>query len=123
VQRVYAAVTHGVPTPLSGRISSSLVELPNGIVRSTRKPGGGQKAVTDYETIDRSNGQATLRVTLQTGRKHQIRAHLSERGIPICGDSMYGKPDNAPRLMLKAILLGFEHPRSGKKLRFEIPGF
>jgi 23S rRNA pseudouridine1911/1915/1917 synthase len=121
VQRTYLAITHGVPTPLVDRIKSSLVELPDGYVRSTKRPGGGQKAVTDYETIGRGNGMAAVRVTLQTGRKHQIRAHLSERGVPIVGDRMYGKPDTAPRLLLAAVLLGFEHPRTGEKMLFEAP--
>jgi RluA family pseudouridine synthase len=121
VQRTYLAITHGVPTPLNDRIKSSLVELPDGKVRTTKRPGGGQKAVTDYETIGRGNGMAAVRVTLQTGRKHQIRAHLSERGVPIVGDRMYGKPDTAPRLLLAAVLLGFDHPRSGEKMLFEAP--
>ncbi len=121
VQRVYLAITHGVPTPLVDRIKSALVELPDGYVRSTKRPGGGQKAVTDYETIGRGNGMAAVRVTLQTGRKHQIRAHLSERGVPIVGDRMYGKPDTGPRLLLAAVILALDHPRTGERMRFELP--
>jgi 23S rRNA pseudouridine1911/1915/1917 synthase len=121
VERVYVAVTHGVPTPAEGRITSLLVELPDGKVRTSRKPNVGQKAVTDYKTIERGGGLAGLRVQLDTGRKHQIRAHLSERGVPIVGDRMYGKPgDGAPRLMLAAVRLGFTHPRTGRPVLAEI---
>jgi 23S rRNA pseudouridine1911/1915/1917 synthase len=121
VERVYIAVTHGVPTPAEGRITSMLVELPDGSVRTSRRPGGGQRAITDYKTIERGGGLAGLRVQLETGRKHQIRAHLSERGVPIVGDRVYGKPgDAAPRLMLAAVRLGFVHPRTGRPVLAEI---
>jgi 23S rRNA pseudouridine1911/1915/1917 synthase len=126
VQRVYTAITHGTPTPPAGRIGSRLVELPDGTVRTTTRPGGGELALTDYETIAQHAGIAAVRVTLQTGRKHQIRAHLSERGVPIVGDKVYGKTadgkvaSNAPRLMLIASALEFIHPRTGKPVRFEL---
>ena len=121
VERVYVAVTHGVPTPAQGRIESLLVELPDGTVRTSRKPRVGQRAVTDYQLLERGGGLAALRVQLDTGRKHQIRAHLSERGVPIVGDRMYGKPgDVAPRLMLAAVRLGFTHPRTGRPVLAEI---
>jgi 23S rRNA pseudouridine1911/1915/1917 synthase len=122
VERVYLAITHGVPTPPAGRIESRLVELPDGSVRTSRRPGGGELAISQYEMLERSNGFAAVRVTLHTGRKHQIRAQLSERGVPIVGDRVYGKGDDgAPRLMLAAVVLGFVHPRTGKTLRFDLP--
>ncbi len=121
VERVYVAVTHGVPTPAEGRITSMLIELPDGKVRTSRKPGVGRQAITDYRTIDRGGGLAGVRVQLETGRKHQIRAHLSERRVPIVGDRVYGKPDDAPRLMLAAVRLGFTHPRTGRPVLAEIP--
>src|SRR6185503_6889650 len=79
VERVYTAVVDGVPTPRSGRVQSWLVERADGTVYSTRRPGEGQRAVTDYEVTDRRKGRSLVRVTLHTGRKHQIRVHLSER--------------------------------------------
>jgi 23S rRNA pseudouridine1911/1915/1917 synthase len=121
VHRIYTAITHGVPTPPQGRIGSRLVELPDGTVRTTHRPGGGELALTDYETIAQDDGLASLKVTLQTGKKHQIRVHLSERGVPIVGDKVYGQPDNASRLMLCATSLEFTHPQSGKVMRFDVP--
>jgi 23S rRNA-/tRNA-specific pseudouridylate synthase len=67
--------------------------------------------------LDARDGRATVRVTLQTGRKHQIRVHLSERGWPIVGDVVYG--DGEPGgLKLRAVRLGFEHPRGGARVTF-----
>ena len=120
VRREYIAITRGIPTPPAGRIESFLVELPDGSVRSTKRPGHGQRAVTDYETVARGDGMAAVRVTLLTGRKHQIRAHLYERGVPIVGDRMYGPADDAPRMMLANVVLGFKHPGTGEAVEFEI---
>jgi 23S rRNA pseudouridine1911/1915/1917 synthase len=120
VRREYVAITRGVPTPLAGRIESYLVELPDGMVKSTHRPGKGQRAITDYRTIAREKGLAALAVKLHSGRKHQIRAHLHERGVSIMGDPMYGPRDNAERMMLANVILGFEHPGTGKPVEFEI---
>src|SRR5690606_16447900 len=84
VERIYLALVEGEPDAPAGRIESHLVEHADGSVHTTRIHSKGQEAVTDYETVERRGGKAgqprrsLLRVTLQTGRKHQIRAHLSE---------------------------------------------
>jgi 23S rRNA pseudouridine1911/1915/1917 synthase len=126
VSRVYAALVHGKPNPPRGKIQSRLVEHPDGSVHSTKRPPPhGQRAMTEYEVVEHRTGKSLLKVTLHTGRKHQIRAHLSERGCPIVGDQMYGKPrDESPKLMLTASELEFDHPRSGKRVRFTLePAF
>lgn len=120
VERVYLAVTTGVPNPKSGRIESRLEERADGTVYSTRESGKGERAVTHYETIGREGKQGIVRVRLETGRKHQIRVHLAQRGTPIVGDVMYGKDDDARRLMLAAVTLGFMHPRTGKPALYRI---
>ena len=70
--------------------------------------------------------RALMRVTLHTGRKHQIRAHMSERNMPIVGDTVYGPSaqKNArgqTRLMLFATTLALKHPRTGERVSFELP--
>lgn len=122
VTRVYMALVWGKPTPRSGRIESKLVELPDGSVKPTTRPGRGQIAISEYDTVAESGKLSLLRVKLHTGRKHQIRAHLKQRAVAIVGDAMYGgQPLGTGRLMLAAVLLEFDHPRTGKRTTFEHP--
>jgi 23S rRNA pseudouridine1911/1915/1917 synthase len=123
VDRVYWAVVEGkVPEP-RGRIESRLDEWADGSVHTTRQSGRGQIAVTDWEMARQGRRRALLRVTLQTGRKHQIRAHLSERGMPITGDRIYNSDTGASSapLMLIATKLVFAHPRTGQRMNFTLP--
>src|ERR1051326_5774937 len=79
-------------------------------------------AVTHYRTIQSDKRHSMLEVTLETGRKNQIRAHLSERGHPVVGDAFYGATtDPLNRLGLHAKLLGFVHPTTGRKMTFTAP--
>jgi hypothetical protein len=79
-------------------------------------------AVTHYRTIETKRGYSMLEIRLETGRKNQIRTHLSEAGHPVIGDRLYGSVVNPiGRLGLHAKLLGFQHPRSGKRLEFTAP--
>jgi 23S rRNA pseudouridine1911/1915/1917 synthase len=130
VERVYTAVVIGIPTPRSGKITSRLVERADGTVYSTAQPGKGERAVTEYVVQEERRGRALVRVTLHTGRKHQIRVHLSDRGTPIVGDTMYGRNDGQEmarksqppgRLMLTATKLSFDHPWTGERVTFELP--
>ena len=132
VERAYEATVHGVVSPKKGRIETHLIERADGTVRVATDDEvaehKGQRAVTDYESISRdpSTGKSVLRVKLHTGRKHQIRVHLSHRGWPIVGDTVYGKaqkkkattPAPADRLMLRAATLSFDHPRTGRRVTF-----
>jgi len=122
VLREYLAVVHGRVSPPKGRIESTLVELKDGSVRDTFAPGRGQKAVTDYEVVEQGEKLALVRVRLQTGRKHQIRAHFAQRKNPVAGDVMYEGPQPpGTKLLLAAVKLGFDHPRSGERVTFETP--
>jgi 23S rRNA pseudouridine1911/1915/1917 synthase len=121
VKRVYAAIVHGTPNPREGTIKTRLVEIPDGSVHTTRRSDAGEEAITHYKTIRIAEDVSLLRVTLETGKKHQIRVHLSERGFPIVNDPVYGTPKRDGQMMLAAIELQFDHPRSGKRMRFEIP--
>jgi RluA family pseudouridine synthase len=122
VLREYLAVVHGKVSPPKGKIESMLVELKDGSVRDTFAPGRGQNAVTEYEVVSQGPKIAVVRVRLQTGRKHQIRAHFAQKKNPVVGDSMYEGPQRpGTRLLLAAVKLGFDHPRSGERVTFEIP--
>lgn len=121
VKRIYTAVVHGTPHPPQARIQNHLVEHKDGTVHVTRMESKGEEAVTDYRVVASADGLSRVEVTLQTGRKHQIRVHLAARGHPIVGDAVYGKPPHPPRLLLCATTLGFTHPRAGEPLTFQVP--
>jgi len=122
VERIYLAVVEGALTPASGRIRTRLIELVDGSVRSTKAEGKGELAITEFQTLRGDERLSLMRVKLHTGRKHQIRAHLSERGATIVGDRMYGKSKPAgERLMLAAVELSLDHPRTARREHFEIP--
>ena len=118
IQREYIALVQGCVESKSGTWKSALVEDDFYYVRSRE---GGKMAITHYQ-VERSNSRCTLlRVTLETGRKNQIRVHCSEAGHPVVGDKKYGATEHfLGRLGLHARLLGFTHPVTGKSMRFEV---
>jgi 23S rRNA-/tRNA-specific pseudouridylate synthase len=62
-----------------------------------------------------------VKIKLHTGRKHQIRAHLAELGSPILGDRQYGGKKHELGLMLAAVELALDHPRTGERMTFAVP--
>lgn len=115
--------------PDTRTIQSYLREDSRGHVRSLAPGefrGGGEDearlAVTHYRVEGTGNRLSLLRVWLQTGRKHQIRVHLSEAGHPIAGDREYGaKTSPLRRLALHAMELSFDDPATGQRRRFVSP--
>lgn len=123
VDRMYVAIVEGYVDPIRGTIESHLLERRDLKMMSVDEGHPeARHAITHYRTIARVHECSVLEITLETGRKNQIRAHLSEKGHPVVGDTMYGsKIDPLGRLGLHAKLLGFVHPTSGKKLSFTAP--
>jgi len=123
VDRLYVAIIEGGIEPARGTIRSNLYERRDlRMVSVDSDHPEAKHAVTHYRTIESKGGWSMLEVTLETGRKNQIRAHLSEAGHPIVGDTMYGSTVNPlGRLGLHAKLLGFDHPITGKRLTFTAP--
>lgn len=129
VTRRYLAVVAGHLGPQ--RIATRLVrDRGDGRRGSTDLPDVGKEAVTHVEVVERLPGYTLLGCRLETGRTHQIRIHLAERGHPVCGDKVYHirpdgsvRPDTsrAPRLALHAAELGFTHPVTRDELHWTMP--
>ncbi len=136
IEREYLAFTAGVPNPLQGTI-----DAPIGRHKVDRKrmavTDTGREARTHYR-VDKIFGQgaALVRCSLETGRTHQIRVHLSHIGHPVLGDPVYARVSKArrgrlgpavdllvslKRQALHAAALGFKHPINGKIQRFTAP--
>lgn len=121
MERIYVAIVHGKLDPPSGTFRSHLMEDDALRVRSVSDPTKGKEAITHYRTTASGRHYSILEVTLETGRRNQIRVHLAEAGHPVVGDTMYGRgreEDPLERLALHAKQLGFIHPRTGEKLTF-----
>lgn len=86
----------------------------------TDTPGKGvQEAVLDYETLARADGMSKVKITLRTGRTHQIRCQFASRGCPIVGDRKYGTlTDGDCDIALWSHELSFTHPETRERLRF-----
>lgn len=120
VQRRYLAIAHGTPAQERWTIEAPIGRDPKVRTRMAIVVSG-KAARTDVERVATRVGLAALRCTLHSGRTHQIRVHLSARGLPLVGDRLYG---GAPALgmerqALHAASLAFVHPRSGERLAFE----
>lgn len=122
LDRKYLAVVQGIPAHESDTIRSYLTENTRHEVYSTDKPGEGQLAATRYVTLRKGQGRALLEVSLDTGRKNQIRVHMKEMGHPIVGDRRYGAGASPiHRLALHAQTLRFVHPVTRKEMNFSTP--
>jgi 23S rRNA pseudouridine1911/1915/1917 synthase len=138
VDRVYQAIVVG--HPLARRIATQLVrDRGDGLRGSTTEPTAGKPAVTHIRPLERIGDYSLLECRLETGRTHQIRIHLAEIGHPVCGDRKYApradvaiddrskhsgcskQPGCCGPLALHAAELGFTHPRTGERVKFEMP--
>ena len=119
VQRVYTALVKGHVREQSGTLESRLVEDRSLRVHTARGPEG-KTAITRYRVLARGQDTTLLELSLDTGRRRQIRVQLAAIGHPIVGDREHGGPGGQfRRLCLHATRLGFLHPGSGKAMRFE----
>ncbi len=120
IQRKYWAIVEGRVEKDRGTIRSRLAQDRSKRMHSTDDAGAGKDAVTHFRVLRRLRELTCLEVTLETGRKNQIRAHLSELGHPIVGDRAYGsKVDPLGRMGLHAFCLGFVHPGLRTPLLFK----
>ena len=138
IERVYVALTRGAPKSVSGDVITRIGRSPTDRKKMAVLRAGGREAITHYR-VERAFGPAgrplaaRIACRLETGRTHQIRVHLAHLGAPCLGDPLYGSGPPATavreamtraglaRQALHAQVLGFVHPLTGKRLRFETP--
>jgi RluA family pseudouridine synthase len=122
----YLALVHGILKEKEGEIVSYLFENKAFRVFSTKDESKGKLSKTGFKVLKESKGLSLLEIQLFTGRKHQIRVHLSEKGNPVVGDKMYGKDEKGKqRLALHSASLTICHPETKKEISFKtgIPDF
>ncbi|MBR5854213.1 MAG: RluA family pseudouridine synthase [Paludibacteraceae bacterium] len=130
-KRTYVALVEGQFEQKEGTITTWLTEDPHtGMVYSSPKDDGGQKAVTHYKVLkstlmgeeNQELAVSLVELNLETGRTNQIRVHMQSIGHPVIGDRKYGHGNEyspVDRLCLHAKVLEFIHPMTEKKVRFE----
>jgi len=128
--KIYHALVCGQPSKPKHTVKEPLARHPVHRKKIAIMPNG-REAHTDFRVLENLNHSALIEATLHTGRTHQIRVHLQHLGCPVVGDAVYGgRPARAfaqaagytaPRQMLHAFSLGFDHPASGERLTLEAP--
>jgi 23S rRNA pseudouridine1911/1915/1917 synthase len=123
VEKTYLAIVEGSPRTQTGRIENHLIEGKNLRMQARMQAcDGSQLAVSEYRVLAQQSGFSLVEVRIETGRKHQIRVHLSGLGCPIIGDRDYGATTNpARRLGLHATRLAFMHPVLKSRLELHSP--
>lgn len=140
IERTYHAIVWGVPDPPQGTINVKVGRSLKDRRITTAFPDGdfGREAITHYNVLRDLRYVSVVECRLETGRTHQIRAHMKHLGHPLFNDAMYGGDqilkgtvfskyrqfvDNCfkliPRQALHAKTLGFQHPQTGKWMRFD----
>ena len=134
IDRLYVCLCYGGALfPQEGRIESDIGRDPHHRIKMASVRGGGKHAITYYREVENYGPISLVECSLETGRTHQIRVHLSEKGHPLVADPVYGgvKARWLPRepelldlvrghrgQMLHAATLGFIHPRHEEYVQF-----
>ncbi len=117
LERTYTALVKGRPRSRTGRIEAPIGRDRGDATRVSLDSDSARDALTHFEVIELWPEHALLRVTLETGRMHQIRVHLAAIDLPVVGDPAYGIPEpELGRQFLHASELAFPHPLSGERI-------
>lgn len=125
IDREYLAFVRGAPRTATGTVDAPIGRHPTDRKRMSTRARAGRSAVTHWRIEERLREATLLRVRLETGRTHQIRVHMASISLPILGDPVYGGGRARPaalgitRQALHAAVLGFTHPTTGTRVRFE----
>lgn len=129
VNRRYVCAANGEVRGAATIESFFVDDRGDGLRGSTRHAKQGKRAVTHVEPVEALRGATLCHVRLETGKTHQIRIHLAERGNPLVGERVYVRDAeragmrliDSPRLLLHAATLGIEHPVTGARVELEAP--
>lgn len=120
VVREYIAIVHGNIKTDEGRLEYSIGRNPKDRKKMAVTDKNSKTAITDYKVIKRFDGFTFVRLSLYTGRTHQIRVHMAKIGHPVAGDKLYGpKKSKLKILYLHSAKLEFIHPVTKKKIIVE----
>lgn len=121
VHRTYHALIEGRPKVMQGVAREWLVEDKNLFVKRVKSTFHGSKeAITNWEVADTDNHTSLIQITIETGRRHQIRMAMRSLGCPVVGDELHGAESNTfGRVCLHASALEFLHPETDEPVRFE----
>ena len=124
VERAYLAICIGHFKEDMGAVDAPIGRHPTDRKKMAIREGG-RRAVTHWRVLEELRGASYIEARLETGRTHQIRVHMASLGHPVLGDPVYG-PKKSPYpvaggQLLHAAVIGFDHPVSGKRMRFEAP--
>ncbi|MFT7169783.1 MAG: 23S rRNA pseudouridine1911/1915/1917 synthase, partial [Paracoccaceae bacterium] len=128
VLKIYHCLSSGTPLETRFTMDDPLGPVPGKADRQRVDRAGGKEARTVFEVLQSFGSHTLFACALHTGRRHQIRVHLSAQGHPVLGDPLYGSQQQRPlpdgvatpgRLALHAQALAFAHPRTGERMEFE----
>ncbi len=120
-EKIYLAIVHGRPQEAKGSINQALRLDDKEYKVHVGEHPKAKFALTHYEVKKESNATSLLQVHIETGRQHQIRAHMSWLGHYVLGDERYGKGyKKGDRMGLHATKLSITHPKTKKRLSFEV---
>jgi 23S rRNA pseudouridine1911/1915/1917 synthase len=123
IQREYLALVRGRPRSRRGRIEAAIGRDRTDPTRISLDSTTPRDAVTNFELVESFSRHALLRVSLETGRTHQIRVHLAAIDLPVAGDPVYGVPGDLglERQFLHAARLAFDHPLAETRVEVDSP--
>jgi 23S rRNA pseudouridine1911/1915/1917 synthase len=115
IKKEYVAIVNGILHPTKGTVCAPIKKKEGiGIARCVCEDG--KKAMTEYEVIKNNEELSIVKLFPLTGRTHQIRVHMSHKGHPVYGDSMYGAPQLGERTRLHCNGITFIHPVTGEEV-------
>lgn len=121
-EKEYLAVIHGSPDTESGTLRDLLLRnKPERKTYVVAEPAKGvQEAILHYQVIARNEDMSRVRIQLETGRTHQIRAQFSSRDLPLVGDRKYSLLEDDCEIALWSYRLAFQHPKTGEPMEFTL---